>query len=262
MGFCLVCVMSVAVWAQTGPNIDDLFRRANEQSQQNEPKTREYVYRERTVTDEFNEKGESSNRHTETWEAIGLEGSEYRKLIQRDDMPLSTREQKKEDERLRKETEKRRKEKRLGIKNPLQRTYTFGYSRGDERFFDFRYIGEELTGGRAAYVFEGTPKAHHTPTNNHEKQVLLSRVKLWIDKEDTFVSSLEIEVLQEGADMRPGTRLVLTQQRMEDGTWLLQELRGRLVIRPLRVMNIHKDLVMTRSDYHKFSVDSRIIDTQ
>jgi succinate dehydrogenase/fumarate reductase-like Fe-S protein len=76
------------------------------------------------------------------------------------------------------------------------------------------------------------------------------------------VSSLEIEVLQEGADMRPGTRLALTQQRMEDGTWLLQELRGRLVIKPLRVMNVRKDLVMTRSDYHKFSVDSRIIDTQ
>src|SRR5262249_8027201 len=136
MGLCLVCVMSVAVWAQTGPSIDDLLRRTNEQSKQNEPKTREYVYRERFVTDEFNEKGESSTRHTETWEAIGLEGSEYRKLIQRDDIPLSTKEQKKEDERLRKETEKRHKEKTLGIKNPLQRTYSFGYSRGDERFFD------------------------------------------------------------------------------------------------------------------------------
>src|SRR5262245_400099 len=182
MGLCLVCVLSVAVWAQTGPSIDDLLRRTNEQSKQNEPKTREYVYRERIVTDEFNEKGESSNRHTETWEAIGLEGSEYRKLIQRDDMPLSTKEQKKEDERLRKEMEKRRKEKTLGIKNPLQRTYSFGYSRGDGRFFDFRYMGEELTGGRPAYVFEGTSKAHQRPTNNHEKQLLLSRVKLWMTK--------------------------------------------------------------------------------
>jgi hypothetical protein len=254
--------MSVAVWAQTGPSIDDLLRRSNEQSKQNELKTREYVYRERKVTDDVNEKGESSNRHTETWEAIGLEGSEYRKLIQRDDMPLSTREQKTEDERLRKESEKRRKAKKLGIKNPLQRTYSFGYSRGDERFFDFRYMGEELTRGRASYVFEGIPKAHQMPTNNHEKQLLLSRVKLWIDKEDTFVASIEIEVLQEGADLHPGTRLALTQQRMEDGTWLLQELRGRLVIKPLHVTNIRKDLVMTRSDYHKFSVDSRIIDAQ
>jgi len=262
MGFWLVCVMSAAVWAQTGPNIDDLLRRADEQSKRNEPKTREYVYRERIVNDEFNEKGEPGNRHTETWEAIGLEGSEYRRLIQRDDMPLSTREQKKEDERLRNETEKRRKQRTLRIKNPLQRTYSFGYARGDERFFDFRNMGEELIGGRPAYVLEGTPKANQRPTTNHEKQLLLSRVKLWIDKEDTFMSSLEIEVLQEGADIHPGTRLVLTQQRMEDGTWLLQELRGRLVIKPLRVMNGRKDFVMTRSDYHKFSVDSRIIDTQ
>src|SRR5262249_27260187 len=155
-----------------------MLRRGNEQSIQNEPKTHEYVYRERVVTDEFNEKGEPRNHHTETWEAIGLEGSEYRKLIQRDDMPLSTKEQKKEDERLRKETEKRRKEKRLGIKNPLQRTYSFGYSRGDERFFDFRNRGEELIGDRPAYVLEGTPKANQRPTNTHEKQLLLSRVKL------------------------------------------------------------------------------------
>src|SRR5262249_6542616 len=160
-----------------------------------------------------------------------------------DDMPLSTKEQKKEDERLRKETEKRRTEKTLGIKNPLQRTDSFGYWRGDERFFDFRYMGEDLTGGRPTWGFEGTPKARQRPTNNHEKQLLLSRVKLWIDKEDTFISSLEIAVIQEGADMRPGTRLALTQQRMEDGTWLLQELRSRLVIKPLRVMNVRKDLV-------------------
>ncbi len=53
--------------------------------------------------------GKETDRNTETWDVIGLEGSAYRKLIQRDDKTLVPKEQKKEDERLAKEIEQRRK---------------------------------------------------------------------------------------------------------------------------------------------------------
>jgi hypothetical protein len=186
-------ILTAALWGQ-GPDVADLLQKSAAASAANGSKARQYLYREYTVTTEINEKGDPSSRHTETWEAINLEGSEYRKLIQRDDKALTAKEQKKEDERLRKETEQRRKPKKAGSRNPLTRTYTFSLATGDERFFDFRYAGEEVAGGRPSYVLEGTPKPGIKPANEHEKQLLLSRLKRFIDKEDFFESGFEYEV--------------------------------------------------------------------
>ena len=96
----LFLTASGALWAQE-PNVDDLLRKSAAAGEENGPKTEQYLYREYIVSTEINEKGEPSNRHTETWEAIGLEGSEYRRLIQRDDKALTAKEQKQEDEKLR-----------------------------------------------------------------------------------------------------------------------------------------------------------------
>jgi len=257
---------SASLWAQApnvqGPKIDELLKKSGAANDANGPKARQYLYREYTVTTELDGKGEPSSRHTQTWEAIGLEGSEYRRLVQRDDKPLTAKEQKQEDEKLRKETDRRRKEKKGGIKNPLSRTYSFGYSAGDERFFDFRYVGEEVVDERPMYVLEGTPKSGVKPTNDHEKQLLLSRLKLWIDKEEFFGSGFEMNVTGAGGDMRPGTMIAIKQQRMEDGTWLMNDLRFKLIIKPLGIVNVRKEGVITRSGFHKFVVDSRILELQ
>jgi len=253
---------SAALWAQE-PKVDELLKKSEATKDANGPKARQYLYREYTVTTEFNEKGEPSSRHTETWEAIGLEGSEYRKLIQRDDKALTTKEQKQEDERLHKETDRRRKEKKGGgIKNPLARTYSWEYRAGDERFFDFRYGGEEVVGGRPSYVLEGTPKSGVKPANDHEKQLLVSRLKRWIDKEEYFESRSEVEVTGTGGDARPGSVIGMKHQRMEDGTWLMEEMHIRFIFSPRRIGNRRVEMGVTRSDYHKFAVDSRIVEVQ
>ncbi len=245
-----------------GLNVDEVLRKAAVAGEANDVKTRQYLYREHTVQVELNEKGEESERHTETWEAIALEGSEYRKLIQRDDRALSAKEQKQEDERLRKEAERRRKPKGGGIKNPIARTYTFSFSKNDNRYFDFRYIGEEVFNGRAAYVLEGTPTLGLKPANDREKQIAVSRVKRWIDKEDFIEVSSQVDIVGIGGDARPGSKVSSKQQRMEDGTWLLSEMRILFIFQPRRVATRRLDMVITRSDYRKFAADSRIIEIQ
>jgi hypothetical protein len=261
----LFLTASGALWAQADaqePNVDDLLRKSAAAGEANGPKTQQYLYREYIVSTDINEKGEPSNRHTETWEAIGLEGSEYRKLIQRDDQPLTAKEQKREDEKLRKEADRRRKGQTGGSKNPLSRTYTFSYVTGDDRFFDFRYAGEETLDGRPAYVLEGTPKSGLKPANDHEKQLLASRLKRWIDKEEFIESGFQLDVTGDGGDARPGSLVAARQQRTEDGTWLISELRVRFIFKPLRIATVRGEMVMTRSDYRKFTAESRIVEVQ
>jgi hypothetical protein len=250
-----------ALWAQ-GPNMDDLLRKSAAAGAGNRPKAQQYLYREYIVSTEINEKGQPSNRHTETWETISLEGSEYRKLVQRDDQPLTAKEQKQEDEKLRKEAERRRKPKSGGSKNPLSRTYTFAYVVGDDRFFDFRYAGEEAFNGRPSYVLEGTPKTGVKPANDHEKQLLASRLKRWIDKEEFIESGSQLSVAGVGGDARPGSMIAVKQQRMEDGTWLMSDVRILFVFRPRNISNVRREVVMTYSDFRKFAADSRIVEVQ
>jgi len=119
-----------------------------------------------------------------------------------------------------------------------------------------------VVNGRPAYVLEGKPKSDVKPTNNHEKQLLLSRLKCWIDQEEFFESNFEIEVTGAGSDIRPGTMVAAKQQRMEDGTWLMDEMRIRFILKPLRIANVRMEMVITRSDFHKFAVDSRILELQ
>lgn len=255
-------IASAPLWAQ-GPNIEELLRKSGAANDANGPKARQYLYRKYTVTTELNEKGEATSRHTETWEAISLEGSEYRKLTQRDDKALTAKEQKQEDERLRKETDLRRNPKKGGIKNPLSRMYILSYATGDERFFDFRYAGEEAFNGRPSYVLEGTPKSGMKPANDHEKQLLVSRLKRWIDKkEEFFESGFEFEVTGTGGDARPGSVIGVKNQRMGDGTWLMERARVLFIFSPRRIGTRRVEMVTTHSDFHKFAVDSRIIDVQ
>ena len=109
------------------PDPAELLRRSDEAGKVNGEKSQQYAYREYKVTQEFDKNGKQTDRQTETWDVIGLEGSTYRKLIQRNDQPLPPKEQKKEDERLAKEAVLRRKE------NPEQRRkrlFSFSYSVG------------------------------------------------------------------------------------------------------------------------------------
>src|SRR5262249_52135283 len=76
----------------------------------NGKKTAQYAYREYKVTRDLDEKGKETSRETETWETIGLVGSSYRKLVARNDQPLSAKEQKREDDRLHKEEALRKRE--------------------------------------------------------------------------------------------------------------------------------------------------------
>ena len=92
------------------PILLDIVRRSIPANTANVVKAAHYAYQQYDVQRELNANGRETDRQSETWDVIALEGSTYRKLILRNDKPLAAKEQKKEDERLRRETERRKKE--------------------------------------------------------------------------------------------------------------------------------------------------------
>jgi len=263
MRLALLAVMAPAALAQ--PNAIDLFLLSAQAEKANSEKISEYTYREYKVTQEIDKDGKETDRQTETWDVIGLEGSTYRKLILRNDQPLEPKEQKREDERLAKETALRRKET-PGQRQKRLLSFSFTYSVGrlePERtvaLFDLAFKGEEEVDGRAAYVIEGTPKPGARPANANEKENLNYRMKMWIDREDYARSRSESEVIGEHSRPQKGTVIELRNGRDETGTWLPKEFRFRFNLRILKVGSARGDIRLTYSDYRRFQVDSQVLE--
>jgi hypothetical protein len=246
------------------PDAIELFLRSAQVEKTNSDKAQQYAYREYRVNQEIDKNGKESSRQTETWDVIGLEGSTYRKLIQRNDQPLKPKEQKREDERLAQETARRKGQKRRRTLLPL--SFSYGVRRlTPERtvaLFDLEFTGTEEVDGRAAYVVEGMPKAGAHPANANEKENLNYRQKIWIDQEDYMQSRGEMEVIGEHSRMQKGTLIESRNARNEAGVWLPKEFRFRFNLRILKMGVVRGDLSGTYSDYRKFQVDSEVVDRQ
>jgi len=265
MRLALLAVLAPAALAQ--PNAVELFLRSAQADKANSEKISEYTYREYRVTQEIDKDGKGTHRQTETWDVIGLEGSTYRKLIQRNDQPLAPKEQKREDERLAKETALRRKEtpeQRRKRSLPLSFTYSVRRLEPERTMalFDFEFKGEEEVDGRAAYVIEGMPKPGARPANANEKENLNYRMKMWIDREDHVISRNESEVIGENSRAQKGTVIELRNARNAVGAWLPKEFRFRFNLQILKVGHARGDIRLTFSDYRRFQVDSQLVEAK
>jgi hypothetical protein len=266
MRFALILALlgSRALAQPPRPDAVELFLRSAQVEKANSDKARQYAYREYRVNQEIDKNGNESNRQTETWDVIGLEGDTYRKLILRNDQPLAPKEQKREDERLAQETARRKGQK--GRKGLFSFSFSYGVrSLAPERtaaLFDLEFKGTEEVDGRVAYVVEGMPKANAHPANANERENLNYRLKMWIDQEDCMRSRGEMEVIGEHSRMQKGSLIESSNARNETGVWLPKEFRFRFNLRILKMGTVRGDMRGTYSDYRKFRVDSEVVEGQ
>ena len=267
MRFALIlAALGSAAFAQpTGPNAIELLRRSIQPEKVNAEKARQYAYREYQITQERDKNGKETDRKTETWDVIGLEGFTYRKLILRNDQPLPLKEQKREDERLAKETAQRKKET---PEQRRKRLFSLSYSIQSippERMlelYDLQFQGTEDVEGRAAYVIEGMPKPGAHAADDNEKEHLNYRTKMWIDSEDYVVARGEMEVIGEHSRMQKGSLIEATSFRNELGVWLPKKVRFRFDVRFLKMVNVRGDMTSEFSDYRRFQVDSQLVEAK
>jgi hypothetical protein len=88
----------------------DLVRRAIELDHRNAELSRNYTFLQRNQVKEFDGGGKLKRSDLRTWDVTLLEGSPYRRLVMRNDQPISPEEQKTEQEKLQASIEQRRKE--------------------------------------------------------------------------------------------------------------------------------------------------------
>jgi hypothetical protein len=267
--------------AAAGDDPKEIVRRALRMDTRNRELERSYTYVRRDEERQLDGAGAVKHRESTTWEVVPLPGSQFRRLLQRNDQPLSPKDERAQEaarqkrEALRQKAAERRayetpaeRQKRLDTRERARKQRE---QEADEvaEGFDLRLIGEEQIDGAPAWVIEGSPKKGYRFKAGQMARVL-SKMKgrIWIATSDYQPVRIDAETtgtISFGgiiARIYKGTRVHVEYTHVNGEVWLpkLESFSG--AGRIMLVKGLHMDGESAYSNYKKFSADSRIVDDQ
>ncbi|MGA7850794.1 MAG: hypothetical protein WCA13_16945 [Terriglobales bacterium] len=249
--------------------IRELLRRAEEKDLENDKRQRDYTYIERVERHQLDRQG--GVKKTETWtsEVLQIYGEPVVRRTSKDDKPLSADEAKKEDDKIQKIIDKRKKESEEDRRKRLEKEEK---DRNEDRkfvleiadAFNFRLVGSQTIDGRDTWVFEGEPRPGYEPKQRNAKMLSKFKGRVWIDKTEAQWVKLDItaiDTISVGfvlARVHKGTHLIIELTRVNDEVWLPKYVQLHFDARVALFKSYDDDVEQTYRDYKKFRADSKI----
>jgi hypothetical protein len=250
--------------------IRDLIREAAEKDIQNDKKQRDYTYIQREEEHKLDGKDQVKSSESKTFEIMVLYEEPVRKLIAKDDKPLSESDAQKEDEKVQKIIEKRKNEsdndrqKRLEKRNKEQEDGRQFVKEIADAYI-FRFVGEESLEERKALVIDADPRPGYEPKMKDAKFLPKFHFRVWLDEAEKQWVKLDIQCVDTVSvglfllRLHKGSSIQIEQVRVNDEVWLPRhvalKLDARLAL--LKGPNISEDV--TFRDYRKFRTDTKIL---
>jgi len=248
----------------------EIMRRSVDLDQKNEEIARNYTFLERQEQRERDSAGKVKDSDIRTWDVTLLEGSPYRRLVAHNDQPLPLKEQQKEQEKLQKSIEQRHKETDEQRQSRVAE-WERRRKRQRQQFlevvdaFDFRLVGEEALNGAEAYVIDATPRPGYKAKSLTTAYFRKIKARFWIDKRDYQWVKVDAETLDTISfggfllRMGKGGRLSLEQAHINNEVWLPKRIEFKGTVRIALIKVLRGEMIMTFSDYKKFSAESRVV---
>jgi len=259
----------------------EILRRALRIDARNRELERSYTYVQRDEERTLDGAGKVKRRESRTWDVTPLKGSQFRRLIERDDRPLSPKEeQEQEGARQRREAARQKTAGRLANETPAERRkrqerQELARKRRQAEMdevvegFDLRLAGEEQIDGEPVWVIAGDPRKGYR-FQDGEMARFLSRVKgrIWIAKADYQPVRIDAETTDTisfggvVARIYKGSHIHIEYTHVNGEVWLPKVERFGASGRILMVKGLRLEGESTYSNYRKFSADSRIVEDQ
>jgi hypothetical protein len=256
-----------ALWAQ---DAREIVRKSVELDQANWLRLKDYTWTVHSTERHFDSAGKVRSEDKSAWETVMLKGEPFRRMVERNGRPLTPDEQRKENEKLDKNTA------RLARETPeqeRQRIADYEKRRRSEREFlreipdayDLHIDAETQVDGNDVWVVSGTPKTGYRAKTRDAKAFSKIRGKIWIDKSSYQWVRVEAETtgtIAYGvllARLNAGASLVFEQTRAAEALWLPKRLYMKGTGRLALLKKVAMDEEMNWSDYRKFQVTSKIV---
>jgi hypothetical protein len=121
--------------------------------------------------------------------------------------------------------------------------------------FDFHLIGEEVLGGRQAYVLQATPHSGYHAHGKNGKLYSNEEGKLWVDKQDFGWIKVDGQVTQSFsmglfvARVQRGSHIILEQTNVGDAVWVPKRLEVQASARIFFLKSLAIERIFTYTDY-------------
>jgi hypothetical protein len=243
----------------------EIVARSAEADRGNLLKAKDYTYTERR------ERRRAGIVESKTYDVTILDGTPYRRLIARNDKPLSEVEALKVSAEFEKERRTRLRESAADRRRRLEREEK--QNRESRRFiaeipsaFELTLRGEDQVSGVSAWVIDAEPRSNYVPQRNADSDMLRKfRGRLWIEKRTYQWVKVEAETI--GSIRRglvllrldPGTKLTFEQTFVNGELWLPKRISAKANGRIALFKKLAVDQQVTFTAYRKFKTDSRLI---
>lgn len=198
-----VNALLLGIWTTAGlaAEVDarEIVRRAVVADQKNWQGARNYGFSERVDERRLNAEGHLKSKDVTLYDVTLPEGSPYRRITGRGDLPLLPAEDRKEHEKLlaniaqrRRETAAQRSSRLAAYEEPPKWRSEAWKELPDA--FDFRITGQETVGGYRVHVIEATPRPDYKPRSGTAKLFRRLLGKLWVEVENYQLVKAEVKV--------------------------------------------------------------------
>jgi hypothetical protein len=260
----------------------EIVRQALRNDTRNRELERSYTYTMREETRKLDSSSAVKSSESKTWDVIPLQGGPaFRRLVQRNDKPLSPKEEqeqaaahkKQEAERLKMQEARDRetpgqRQKRLDARErnkKRQQEETDDIVNG----FDLRIVGDEQVDGMPVWVIEGEPhKGYKFQTKMAASFAGKMKGRIWVTKDSSQAVRIDAETTDNIsiggflARINRGTRIHVEYTFVNGEVWLPKRETFAASARLLLVKGFHEEGDSTFTNYKKFTADSRILSDQ
>ncbi|MGH9839502.1 MAG: hypothetical protein ACREEM_12040 [Blastocatellia bacterium] len=250
------------------PDIDALLKQVAENQSALDELLEKYAYNSVITSREFDKSGALKVKETETFEHSFYRGRRIRRLVAKNDKPLSADEQAKEDRKLEKrikEIEKREAEKEKRAEQGKEteeddRRITIAEMLRSSKLTSPR---RERYRQRDVVVFDFEPNPGYKPQKDFEKIMQKFSGAVWVDAGDRQVVRLEAKLIDSFkigggllASIKPGGGFVMEQDRINNEIWLPTYSEFNLSARLLLVAGMSFNAIARYSNYKRFNVEA------
>lgn len=262
--------MLAVVAVGAAQDVNEIMRKSLERDMRNQRALDDYTYEVKTINRTY--RGDQVKKtETEVEEVLQIDGSRYRRQIEKDGKPLKPADAKREQEKMDRELARRRNE------SPAQRQKRINEENKDrEDFrkmrqdvgtaFHFRLLGEESIQGAKCWKVAADPKQKGAVLRSDMGKRLLPKMRgtLWISQATFEWLRVEAEVLDTIrfgwvlASVAKGSTFKMEQAQVAAGLWHPHRFEARVKARGL-VVPFNAGAEVEFRNFRKFATESRLL---
>jgi len=264
----LVAAGAAVIFAQSA---DEIVARSCKRENENLSLRRQYTYRR---TDDIKQLRNESEKQRElkTYDILYIDGTEYKRLVEKDGRPLPEKEAREEQAKLGKEIAKHKGEsdsdRRKRRENEAKQLDEDRKVRLEiPKDYRVTLLGQEGVNGRSCWKIQAEPKPDYKPVNKDAKFLPKMHGTIWIDQQNyewAKVDAESLDTISAGFGLLrvgKGFRFILEQRFVNEEIWAPVSIQIKASARALLFVGGNFDVRISFQDYRKYSVSSTVLGT-